>query len=49
MSKDFWGVGIERIGGRDEWLSMDNLQVFSLPVSSATALLTIFEQRVSLM
>jgi hypothetical protein len=49
MGEDFWGVGIEHIGGRNEWLSMDNLQVRSVPVSSASALLNGFEQRVSLM
>jgi hypothetical protein len=33
-------VGIEHTGGRNEWLSMDNLQVRSLSVSFASALLT---------
>ena len=49
MGEDFWGVGIDHICGRNEWLSMDNLQVRSVPVSSASALLNSFEQRVFLM
>jgi len=44
MGENFWGVRIEHIGGCNEWLSMDNLQVRSLPVSPASALLTSFEQ-----
>ena len=48
MVKDFWGVGIEHTGGHNKRLSMDNLQVRGLPVSSASALLTSFEQCVFL-
>jgi len=48
MGEDFWGVGIEHIGGRNEWLYMDNFQVRSLPVSSVSTLLTSFDQCMSL-
>jgi hypothetical protein len=34
------GVRIEHCGGRNEWLLMGNLQVRSLSVSSASALLS---------
>jgi hypothetical protein len=38
--EEFWGVRIEHTGGHNEWSSMDNLQVRSLPVSLLVPLLT---------